>query len=57
MKHNDSCKPFDGYLKERDNGLTKLVKACGDKPAIDTVAKPQTMKTSTPNNSLAKSST
>lgn len=56
MKHENS-KPFDGYLKERDNGLSKLVKSCNDKPSTDTVAKPQTMKTSTPNNSQAKSST
>lgn len=53
---NDSCKPFDGYLKKRDNPLHKLVMATCDKPVTDTVAKPHQMKTSKPNVKLAKSS-
>lgn len=54
MSKSECCKPFDGYLKKRDNPLSRLVKATCDHVS-DRPAKP--MKTTKPNMSQAKSST
>lgn len=59
MSANESecCKPFDGYLKKRDNPLSRLVEATCDHSRMHEKSGKSGLKPTKPDMKQAKSST